>query len=514
MAANEYYSGLGSNHNDGVPPPPPESSKPYPYSRYSDPYGRRNSQYTLEGADYDYHNPSSATGGRLQDTDNQYADDIPLKSHAQHQTGDRPAWSNVDTHYQPSPDDQQAVPLNGQMGTPQRRRSKKKGFFKKKIPWFTYLISVVHVAVFIAELVKNAQLTGSPIMIKPEFNPMIGPSPYVQINMGARYVACMHNVDGVQNANDTIGWPCPWAKTDDLEDADRKCTLSELCGFGGVPNPEPHGSLDQKPEPHQWFRFIVPMFLHAGLIHIGFNLMGQLTLGADMERTIGWWRFAIVYFASGIFGFVLGGNFAAPGIASTGASGCLFGILALTVLDLFYTWKSRRSPMVELIIIIVTIAISFVLGLLPGLDNFSHIGGFLTGLVLGISILRSPDPLRERIGTTPSYVSMSGGLAPAGGDEAKKFIKGPVGFFKGRKPLWWGWWILRIGALVGIIVALILLLQNFYVYRTTCGWCKYLTCLPVKDWCDIGNIIQNENENKRRALISSADSIFKGQMFL
>jgi membrane associated rhomboid family serine protease len=304
---------------------------------------------------------------------------------------------------------------------------------------------------------------------------MIGPSPYVQINMGGRFVACMRNVKGVQDSPAPIRFPCPNATT-----SENQCQLSDLCGFKPVPNPRPGGSIDDKPEPNQWFRFIVPIFLHAGLVHIIFNMLAQLTIGSDMERQIGWWRFVIVYFASGIFGFVLGANFAAPRIVSTGASGSLFGIFALTVLDLLYSWKKRQSPGGELVVLLVAVALSFFLGLLPGLDNFSHIGGFLTGLVLGICILRSPDTLRERIGIKSPYAPMSGGAGP-GSDGSKAFIKQPVGFFKGRKPLWWGWWLLRAGALVGIIVAFILLLNNFYKYRTTCSWCKYLTCLVSRD---------------------------------
>lgn len=40
--------------------------------------------------------------------------------------------------------------------------------------------------------------------------------------------------------------------------------------------------------------------------------------------------FLITYVASGIFGNVLGGNFARPGIPSTGASGAIFGIMAVS----------------------------------------------------------------------------------------------------------------------------------------------------------------------------------------
>jgi membrane associated rhomboid family serine protease len=141
---------------------------------------------------------------------------------------------------------------------------------------------------------------------------MIGPSTFVLINMGARYDPCMRNTPGIQDSQVEILWPCPNATASVAE-----CSLSELCGFGGVPNPRPGGSQDDKPEPNQWWRLIVPIFLHAGLIHIAFNLLVQVTLGRQMEKSIGTLRFLLVYFPSGIFGFVLGANYAAAGIAST-----------------------------------------------------------------------------------------------------------------------------------------------------------------------------------------------------
>jgi len=309
---------------------------------------------------------------------------------------------------------------------------------------------------------------------------MIGPSNYVLINMGARFVPCMRNTPGVQDSNIPIPWPCPWTTTLDPNVPSQQCNLTDLCGFSGVPNPKANGSLNDKPEPNQWFRFILPIFLHAGIIHIGFNMILQLTLGREMEIAIGSLRFALVYFSSGIFGFVLGGNFAASGIASTGASGSLFGVLALVLLDLLYTWKEQKSPWKEFAFIGLDVVISFVLGLLPGLDNFSHIGGFLMGLVLGICILHSPNVLRQRIGEgEPPYAPVS--TASKFDDDVdggvQRFVKRPVGFFKGRKPLWWAWWLLRAGALIGVTIGFIVLLNNFYTYHNTCSWCKYLSCL-------------------------------------
>lgn len=382
-----------------------------------------------------------------------------------------------------------------------RRRAKER-FLSWKTPWVVYILTVVQVSVFIAALVKNAILTHSPFEIHPQFNPMIGPSPYVLINMGARYVPCMKNVAGIQNSNLTILWPCPNSTT-----VYGTCSLSELCGFSGVPNPHAYGSLADHPAPNQWLRFVTPIFLHAGLVHISFNMLLQIVLGREVERAIGHIRFFVVYFSSGIFGFIMGGNFAPGGIASTGASGSLFGVIALTLLDLLYTWRTQKSPVKELLFLVIDILISFALGLLPGLDNFSHIGGFLMGLALGICLLRSPIPMRERgpgrvaaLATGP-YSKL--GLEPdiglpnqhpqiiqhrktASADSFSNLFS--IRGSRKPKPIWYVWQFFRVGALVGVLVCFVTLLNNFYKYDHQCSWCKYLSCLPIKNWCAIGDL--------------------------
>ena len=461
--------------------------------------------------------PESDNGsGRVDDL---YADDIPLKpkKKTRLQTGQQPweggkdprypssqqPWQGQDTRYPPSPESDRPTGL-----IPHPTPMGKKGWLRGKIPWVVYFVSTVQFAVFIAEIVKNSIITGSPIMIHPQFNPMIGPSTYVMINMGARFVPCMRPLNDSQTGGITIpqfDWPCPNTTSSDPTDPRNHCDLSALCGFGGL--------NDAKPD--QWFRFIIPMFLHAGIVHIGFNLLLQLTMGREMELAIGSIRFALVYFSSGIFGFVLGGNFAATAIASTGASGCLFGILALTLLDLIYCWQERPSPVKDLMWILCDVLVSFVLGLLPGLDNFSHIGGFLMGLVLGICILHSPNPLRRRIGEAPvPYSPMPNDPkrpTTATVDPLQVFAKEPVGFFKGRKPLWWAWWLLRCAALVGVLVAFFVLLSNFYKYRDTCSWCKYLSCLPINHWCELGNLqLSNGTSKARRDVLLTGTGLARG----
>ncbi|PTU17279.1 hypothetical protein P175DRAFT_0519325 [Aspergillus ochraceoroseus IBT 24754] len=486
MAAHGYYNGAYNSppaydqavpatdpYNKISPAPSPvshnnnSSSSPYDHNPEPD-HHLRYSQQSIGSENGTY-----VAGGRLNEQD-QYAENIPLKSQSPYSNAPPPqGWMQQPTQYQPG---------TGMMDPQSPRGRRRKGFFKKKIAIVTYLLTFAQIIVFIVELVKSGQLTGTPIEIKPSFNPMIGPSPYIQIHMGARFTPCMKNVPGVQNSDATLSFPCPNATTTASE-----CTLSELCGFNGVPNPHAGGSLDDRPEPNQWFRFIIPMFLHSGFIHIGFNLIVQLTMGADMERMIGWWRYTIVYLSSGIWGFVLGGNYAGQGEASCGCSGALFGILALFVLDLLYSWNERQSPWVEFIIMILGIVVSFVLGLLPGLDNFSHLGGFTMGLALGLCLMRSPNALRERIGLARSpYVAMSGGIGTEAQNANLMNAKAteppgrfnPKAFFSGRKPLWWAWWLVRLGALVAVLVGFILLIVNFYKYPSSnCSWCYRLSCL-------------------------------------
>ncbi|KUI52685.1 hypothetical protein VP1G_00253 [Cytospora mali] len=497
---NTYDSAYSTPTQYGAPAPAPSMYSNAP--SYSNPPSYTTEQHL--GIQPPGHNASPSSNISASPFDTAFDDHVYPATSYQSATSSRQHLTGQDTGYRGtgSPSDenlhsQDAIPLQDRnikdatddidhvYEAPRRNRSGKKqgvgfgelgmfGAYRNRIPWVVYIFTVAQIGVFIGEIAQNVIETGSPIQIHPSVNPMIGPSTYVMINFGARFVPCMHNVDGITNSETPISWPCP--NTTSSDTSSYTCTLSELCGFGGVPEPKysAGASMNDKPEPNQWWRFIVPMFMHAGIIHIGFNLLLQLTMGKEMERSIGSLRFFLVYVSSGIFGFVLGGNYASLGLASTGASGSLFGVIGLNLLDLLYSWTDRISPIKDLMFILLDIVISFVLGLLPGVDNFSHIGGLLMGLALGLSVLHSPNALRRRIGDDAPYSTVSSGYT---GDKPPGFLKNPVGFFKGRKPLWWAWWLVRAGAIVLVFVVFIVLLNNFYIYHHTCSWCKYLSCL-------------------------------------
>lgn len=84
----------------------------------------------------------------------------------------------------------------------------------------------------------------------------------------------------------------------------------------------------------EWWRFILPIFLHVGIIHLIVNMLVQIIVSAQVEREMGTIPFLIVYMLGGIYGFVLGGNFTRTGIPSVGASGALFATVRSRILEL------------------------------------------------------------------------------------------------------------------------------------------------------------------------------------
>ncbi|KAF9104478.1 hypothetical protein BGX27_010077 [Mortierella sp. AM989] len=294
-------------------------------------------------------------------------------------------------------------------------------------PWFIWIISAIQIAVLVFEFIKGYERTGSIIQTNP-FNPMIGPGTGTIIAVGARFVPCMRST-----YLDSLQIECP-------DNTTSACSISDLCGF------TPISTTGKAPD--QWFRFITPIFLHGGIIHLLFNLAFQLRTGADLERDMGWWRIGIIYMISGIVGFIFGGNYAPLLSPSMGASGAIFGLIGCLVLDLIQNWRLVVKPCWELSKLSFMILFSFAFGLLPFLDNFAHIGGFCAGILSGLVFM-------------------------------------PVVYFSKRdKYIKLG---LRIIALPLIVMVIVLGLTNFYKGVNNCSWCKYLSCLPINGWCDAFN---------------------------
>ena len=136
----------------------------------------------------------------------------------------------------------------------------------------------------------------------------------------------------------------------------------------------------------QGWRLLSAMFLHVGILHLLFNLLVQISFGFILERRYDCIRVAVVYLASGIGGNVMSAIFV-PQFATVGASGALFGLIAMWTVMLFQDYHDILHPMVAIVSTLFFIVFSFVMGLLPYTDNFAHLGGFVTGLFLSIAII-------------------------------------------------------------------------------------------------------------------------------
>src|SRR5689334_14459251 len=78
----------------------------------------------------------------------------------------------------------------------------------------------------------------------------------------------------------------------------------------------------------QWWRFITPIFIHIGLLHLLFNSYALWVIGPQVEKLYGPARFVILYLLTGIAG-VWGSYYYHPDIISAGASGAIFGLFGI-----------------------------------------------------------------------------------------------------------------------------------------------------------------------------------------
>jgi len=308
----------------------------------------------------------------------------------------------------------------------QRISDKRRGIGVQRYAVVVWALTAAMLGVLIYELIVNSRAQGTPISLKPVVNPMLGPSESALINLGARFPPCMKIVEGIPLSTN---FACP---NDTANPPDQLCSLNDLCGFGGF--------HDETPD--QSFRFVTPVFLHAGIIHYALNMLAQMTVSAQVERDMGSLPFVILYMASGIFGNVLGGNFALSGVPSVGASGAIFGTTALAWIDLFAHWRYTYRPVRRLMFQIVELILGIAMGFIPFVDNFAHLGGLLMGLLVGMMFYPIISPSTRHRSIVIAF---------------------------------------RLAAIPAAILLYVFLTRNFYTPNpaSACSWCRYLSCIPL-----------------------------------
>lgn len=194
--------------------------------------------------------------------------------------------------------------------------------------------------------------------------------------------------------------------------------------------------------PDQFYRLWTSLFLHAGIVHLLITIAVQFTLMRDLEKLVGPVRIGLVYLVSGVAGNLASAIFV-PYRAEVGPAGSQFGLLACLIVEVVHCWPLLKRPYAALVKMLVVVLGLFLVGLLPWVDNYAHLVGFVFGLLLSYALL--------------PFVSF--------------------GAYDRRKK------VALIWACVVLVMGLFaVLLLFFYVHPIyECDVCKYLTCIPFTE---------------------------------
>ncbi|HZQ94007.1 MAG TPA: rhomboid family intramembrane serine protease [Candidatus Sulfotelmatobacter sp.] len=140
----------------------------------------------------------------------------------------------------------------------------------------------------------------------------------------------------------------------------------------------------------EWWRLLTYMFLHGSVLHILFNMWCLWDLGSLCESLYGRVTYAAVYLITGVAAGVasVGWN---PGVSSVGASGAIFGLAGALISSFYLGEFSLPSFAIRgtLKSLVAFAAFNLFLGrAIGGVDNAAHIGGLVSGLILGALITK------------------------------------------------------------------------------------------------------------------------------
>lgn len=150
----------------------------------------------------------------------------------------------------------------------------------------------------------------------------------------------------------------------------------------------------------EYWRLIMPMFLHIGLVHFLVNNYALLVLGLLLERVYGFGRFALIYVSAGIASSFASMTFSHE--VSAGASGAIFGIAGAMLVTGYLHREAvpRRWMRAFGAGMIPFIVLNLFMGyaLRRWVDNWAHLGGLAGGMLLA-AIIPPPRPDMIRDGT-------------------------------------------------------------------------------------------------------------------
>jgi rhomboid protease GluP len=155
---------------------------------------------------------------------------------------------------------------------------------------------------------------------------------------------------------------------------------------------------------HQYWRLLSAVFLHGGILHLLMNGSVLLNLGRICESQLSSTKFFTIYVLSGIGGSALPYFWRISQNLdqrmSVGASGALCGLIGmLLVFSIKEKKPALRASLTRWIIFMVLITL-----MMPGIDHLGHLGGFVVGGILGLTVKGYTTSREARLWRIPAWI--------------------------------------------------------------------------------------------------------------
>jgi len=135
----------------------------------------------------------------------------------------------------------------------------------------------------------------------------------------------------------------------------------------------------------EWWRLLTSTFLHGGIMHLLANIYGLLFVGLFLEPILGKLKFAMLYIGTGIFASIANIWWYSHTV-SVGASGAIFGLYGFFLGTLLLKVFPPDFSKAFLISTLIFIAFNLLMGITGGIDNAAHIGGLVSGFIVGLAM--------------------------------------------------------------------------------------------------------------------------------
>ncbi len=163
--------------------------------------------------------------------------------------------------------------------------------------------------------------------------------------------------------------------------------LRELVGYGAMLGDLPFGTFEgvaaEGVANGEYWRLLTSAFLHSGLLHLLFNMIGLYLFGPFLENLLGSVRFVVFYLAAAVFSGAVVYWLTEPNVPTVGASGAVFALFGLALVVLVKARQDVRT-------LVAILAVNVFLSLRDGISWQGHLGGFVAGVLFGLAISLAP----------------------------------------------------------------------------------------------------------------------------